>query len=213
MTRETQRALARADAVNVAMTVPRTEVEGPGARFALWVQGCPMRCPGCCNPHLLPFEEAAWRSIDEVVGWVTQTPDIEGLTLIGGEPFSQAIALAEVARRVRDAGLSVMAFTGYTIERLRDDKPLGAAALLAQCDIVVDGPYVEAQASRKRRYIGSDNQRVFILSERYASLRGDAWPRGDDGLELRWDGTSLSVNGYPHPELQRLIERGLRFVG
>jgi anaerobic ribonucleoside-triphosphate reductase activating protein len=195
------------------MTVPRTEVEGPGARFALWVQGCPMRCPGCCNPHLLPFEDAAWHPIEEVAAWITQAPDIEGVTLIGGEPFAQAEALAKVARRVQAAGLSVMAFTGYMMERLREDKPHGAASLLAACDIVVDGPYIAAQASRKRRYIGSDNQRVFILSDRYAHLTGDRWPSGDDGLELRWDGTRLSVNGYPHPELQRLIERGLRFVG
>ena len=42
--------------LRVAQIVPFTEAEGPGRRFALWFQGCPLRCPGCCNPEMLPFE-------------------------------------------------------------------------------------------------------------------------------------------------------------
>ena len=42
--------------LSVAQIVPHTEAEGPGVRFALWFQGCPLRCPGCCNPEMLPFD-------------------------------------------------------------------------------------------------------------------------------------------------------------
>ena len=202
--------LTRPDEVNVSMTVPRTEVEGPGARFALWVQGCPFRCPGCCNPHILEFEEKSWHSVEEVAGWILSSPGIEGVTFIGGEPFAQAEALSKVAKIVREGGLSVMVFSGYTKKQL--EKLPHAEKLLAECDILVDGPFVEKKASRKRRYIGSDNQRVHILSPRYAHLEGDNWPRGGDGLEIRWTGDSLSINGYPHPEIQRLIENGLKFA-
>ncbi|MFM7150626.1 MAG: 4Fe-4S cluster-binding domain-containing protein, partial [Gemmataceae bacterium] len=41
--------------LSIAQTVPFTEAEGPGKRFAIWFQGCPFRCPGCCNPEMLPF--------------------------------------------------------------------------------------------------------------------------------------------------------------
>jgi len=41
--------------LQVAQIVPCTEAEGPGRRFALWFQGCPLRCPGCCNPEFIPF--------------------------------------------------------------------------------------------------------------------------------------------------------------
>ena len=47
---------SRCDLRTGAQIVPCTEAEGPGARFALWFQGCPLRCPGCCNPEMLPFE-------------------------------------------------------------------------------------------------------------------------------------------------------------
>ena len=205
--------LSRPDELNVAMFVAQTEVEGPGHRYALWVQGCPMRCPGCCNPHLLEFKEEAWSPTPVVADQIIQTPDIEGVTFLGGEPFSQAEALADVARRVRAAGLSVMIFSGFLREHLERGTIPGALALLDACDILVDGPFVEAEASRSRRYIGSDNQRVHILTERYAQLAGDRWPKGGDGVEIRWRGDQLSINGYPHPEILKLIENGLKFAG
>ena len=37
--------------MQIAQVVPVTEAEGPGKRFAVWFQGCPLRCPGCCNPE------------------------------------------------------------------------------------------------------------------------------------------------------------------
>lgn len=204
--------LARDKQVNVAHTVPRTEVEGPGVRFALWVQGCPMRCPGCCNPHLLEFKEASWRDVEAVAAEILATDGIEGVTFIGGEPFSQAQALANVAERVREGGLSVMIFSGFVLEHLRSGKVPGAERLLSACDILVDGPYMEARASRDRRYIGSDNQRIHFLSERYAYLAA-GWVEGEDGCELRWTGDTLSINGNPHPELTELLSGGLNFFG
>src|SRR5262245_23982306 len=96
-----------------------TECEGPGRRYALWVQGCRIRCPGCCNPHF--FAERGGRSVSprQIIDEVCAARDIEGITLLGGEPFDQAAALAEVARGARDLGLSVMSFSGYRLEDLR----------------------------------------------------------------------------------------------
>src|SRR5262245_66185986 len=74
----------------VAQTVSCTEAEGPGRRFALWFQGCPLRCPGCCNPEMLPFTGGQCWSLGTVVDLIrTAARDhrIEGITLLGGEPF------------------------------------------------------------------------------------------------------------------------------
>jgi len=82
--------LSRPDAVNVAHMVERCRVLGPGIRFVLWAQGCLLRCPGCHNPQFQPFVSRIWLHVETLAHIVLQVPDIEGLTLVGGEPFFQA---------------------------------------------------------------------------------------------------------------------------
>src|SRR5213082_2246047 len=77
--------------LQIAQVVPCTEAEGPGRRFAVWFQGCPLRCPGCCNPEFLPFRGGRATPLGELIGWLvaTQQADgLEGITLLGGEPFA-----------------------------------------------------------------------------------------------------------------------------
>src|SRR5438876_11172517 len=99
--------------LSVAQVVPATEAEGPGVRFALWFQGCPLRCPGCCNPEMLPFEGGTRMTVAEVLAQVElahREHGVEGITLLGGEPLAHAAAAAVLARAVRARGLSVMFF-------------------------------------------------------------------------------------------------------
>src|SRR5947209_2017596 len=105
--------------LRVAQIVPCTEAEGPGKRFALWFQGCPLRCPGCCNPEMLPFEGGETRTLDEVVDLLRATAEehaLEGITLLGGEPLAHAAAGTELARAAHALGLNVMVFSGYVLE-------------------------------------------------------------------------------------------------
>src|SRR5437899_6904307 len=90
--------------LQVAQIVPCTEAEGHGRRFALWFQGCPLRCPGCCNPEMLPFAGGQRLSLEEVLAQVRATAaehGVEGVTLLGGEPLAHAPAAAALARAVR----------------------------------------------------------------------------------------------------------------
>ena len=182
--------------LRVAQLVADTEAEGPGRRFALWVQGCPLRCPGCCNPEMLPPEGGATRSAAELARQVIETPGIEGLTLLGGEPFAQAAACAALARAVRAAGLSVVTFTGYTLAELRarDAEP-SWAGLLAATDLLVDGRYDRSRPERRRRWVGSANQELCFLSDRYRP--DDPRLAAPNTVELRLDGSGLLVNGWP----------------
>src|ERR1700742_2412983 len=100
--------------VNVALIVPETEAEGPGRRFALWVQGCAIRCPGCCNPEMFDPRRGTEMSVAEVLAQIPA--GVEGVTFLGGEPFEQAEALAELAREVKARGLTVMVFSGHAID-------------------------------------------------------------------------------------------------
>src|SRR5712692_5310848 len=104
---------------SVAHWTSCTEAEGPGRRFALWFQGCPLRCPGCCNPEMLTFERGqavAVRDVVEQVAEAARRPGVEGITLLGGEPLAHAAGAAVLACEVRALGLTVMVFSGYTLE-------------------------------------------------------------------------------------------------
>src|ERR1700694_4592959 len=106
--------------LQVAQIVPATEAEGPGLRFAIWFQGCPLRCPGCCNPEFLPFKGGEAWEFDRLLNEIDQTRrlGIEGITFLGGEPFAHSAGAAILTREVQDRGLSVMIFSGYTIEQI-----------------------------------------------------------------------------------------------
>src|SRR6266498_3846452 len=108
--------------LRVAQIVPCTEAEGPGKRFALWFQGCPLRCPGCCNPEMLPFEGGEAMTLDEVVDLLRATAAeqaLEGITLLGGEPLAHAAAGTALARAAHALGLNVMVLSGYVLEEAR----------------------------------------------------------------------------------------------
>ncbi|HYT92138.1 MAG TPA: 4Fe-4S single cluster domain-containing protein, partial [Gemmataceae bacterium] len=182
----------------VAQIIPCTEAEGPGRRFALWFQGCPLRCPGCCNPEMLPFtggQRFTLAGVVEQVKAAAAEQGVEGVTLLGGEPLAHATAALALAREVHLLGLTVMVFSGYTLEEARTLPDPAVADLLAETDILVDGPYVRELPETRRRWIGSSNQRIHFLTERY---RADD-PRWDqpNTLEIRLIGNELTVNGFP----------------
>ncbi|NRT58070.1 4Fe-4S single cluster domain-containing protein [Sphaerotilus uruguayifluvii] len=186
--------------LNLARWVDCTEVEGPGRRAALWVQGCLKRCPGCCNPHFLPLVARQRVPAAEVVGWLAlarDTAGIEGVTMLGGEPMLQAAGLAEVGRGAQALGLSVMVFSGHTLEELEALQPTGWRELLSVTDVLVDGPYEADQPDTRRRWIGSRNQRVHYLSARHGPGM-ETLPAGGRDLEVRVDASGgLHLNGWP----------------
>ena len=182
--------------LQVAQVVPCTEAEGPGRRFALWFQGCPLRCPGCCNPEFIPFEGGEGRTVEEVLAELDAAikEGVEGITLMGGEPLAHAGGASGLAIAARERGLSVMVFTGYTLEAARDMGP-DVQALLDHTDILVDGPYVRELPDTTRRWIGSTNQRIHFLTDRYR-VDDSCWQQRNT-LEIRVRGNEVSVNGFP----------------
>jgi anaerobic ribonucleoside-triphosphate reductase activating protein len=181
----------------IAQVVRSTEAEGPGRRFAIWFQGCPLRCPGCCNPEFLRFEGGETIPVSRLLASLREARDeagVEGITLLGGEPFAHAPAGAALAAGAQEFGLSVMVFSGYTIEQLRERPEPAEADLLARTDILVDGPYLRDQPDTDRRWIGSKNQRIHFLTDRYSF--DDQW-RQRNTLEIRVRGDEITVNGFP----------------
>ena len=141
-------------------------VDGPGIRFSIFTQGCSHRCAGCHNPDAQSFEGGTKSTIGELWERISANRLLKGITLTGGEPFEQAEPLVGLARRARESGLTVWAYSGYRYEDLLAGVPSEAASqLLAQVDVLVDGPFVEAQKSLDLRWKGSANQRIIDVTE------------------------------------------------
>jgi len=175
--------------------VDESEVNGPGCRAVVWVQGCLRECPGCFNPASWSFEINQVMSIDTLAQKILNNPRNEGVTFSGGEPFWQAPALAELARQVKAAGLNVMSFTGFTLEQLRSPSaPPGAEDLLEQLDLLIDGAYIEPLAvNRHDSLVSSSNQRVHLfnpdLSDRLT------WASDQIEIHVLKDGSRI-ITGY-----------------
>jgi anaerobic ribonucleoside-triphosphate reductase activating protein len=154
--------LARVHAIE-----PRSRANGPGTRFVVWLQGCTLGCPGCFNPatHELGGREVDVASLD--------FGDVEGLSLSGGEPMQQPEAAVALLDHARARGLSTLMFSGYTLDEIRALR-LGAE-VLARLDVLIDGRYVagERLATGLR---GSANQRIHVLTSRYALADVEATP-------------------------------------
>lgn len=186
--------------INLASWLSSTEVEGPGRRAALWVQGCQFLCPGCCNPSFLriaPRDLVTAESLVERLSAAKSEHNIEGLTMLGGEPLLQAKGLSELAAGAQGLGLSVMVFTGYTLEELRSDPLPGSERLLDHTDVLVDGRYVAELPEQHRAWAGSSNQRFHYLTDRYDSTIEQA-DGGSQRVEIRLsEAGRVEVNGWP----------------
>ncbi len=159
------------DTIRLYGLVTDSIVDGPGFRTSIFTQGCPHHCPGCHNPGSHDFDAGTVYSLDDVEAKFSKNPLLDGVTLTGGEPFCQAAACAELARRAHARGLNVWTYTGYTYEKLRDmaASDPDVAALLSATDVLVDGPFVLSERSLELDFCGSRNQRLIDLAKTRAA--------------------------------------------
>ncbi|MCM0594143.1 MAG: 4Fe-4S single cluster domain-containing protein [Gloeotrichia echinulata IR180] len=181
--------------LNIMGYVDESEVNGPGCRAVIWVQGCPRECSGCFNPDSWSFEVNQLISIDTLFENIQKNKRNTGVTFSGGEPFSQAPALASLARKLKAAGFNVMSFTGYTLKQLQSESaPPGAQELLEQLDILIDGPFVESLAIHSPTSpVSSSNQQVHIFNPDFKDQI--TWASDQIEIHILKDGNRI-VTGY-----------------
>lgn len=187
--------------------IPRTTTNGPGTRFGIWVQGCSRHCPGCFNPKMIPglTDDAGEFKAPNTPGWIEvealyemiinehAREAIEGLSFSGGEPFDQAGPLHDLIGRTRSAGLSVLIFTGYTLEELLARKETEVFIKPEPLvDVLIDGPFDGTQLV-EGELRGSANQNIRILTGRYTEK--DLVPPGPLECIIQPDG-SVAMTGF-----------------
>ena len=151
--------------LNIAGIVDDSIVDGDGCRLTVFVQGCRCHCHGCQNPETQPMEGGRRIDTADILAKVKANPLLAGVTFSGGEPFLQPAPLAALARDVHALGLDVWSYSGFTLDELlaRAEKDKATAALLNEIDVLVDGPYEEAERDLTLHFRGSRNQRVIDM--------------------------------------------------
>lgn len=167
--------------LNVFGLVPDSIVDGPHLRYSVFVQGCPHACKGCHNPESHEFGIGETYSVDEIFEDIRSNKLVHDVTFSGGEPFAQPKACAALARKLKDEGYGIWAFSGYTYEQLLDKAEADddIALFLEALDVLVDGPFIEAQKSIELDWKGSKNQRVIDLAATRRAGRIVEWKRND----------------------------------
>ena len=151
---------------------PYDIANGPGVRVSLFVSGCRHHCPDCFNAEAWDFDfgEPFTQETIEAILQHLKLPYIQGLTLLGGEPFEpeNQPAVLDLVRQVREycPDKTVWAFSGFTLEQLLSGQTGPVAitqALLSHLDVLVDGPFLSALKDLSLRFRGSSNQRIIDL--------------------------------------------------
>lgn len=186
--------------------MPVTCAEGPGKRMAVWVQGCSRHCKGCFAKDTWDSNGGEEISLDEIFQQMINVRDkIEGLTLLGGEPFEQPAETARLAEFAQQQGLGVITFTGFTYEELSADSSPYIKMLLQHTDLLIDGEFQIDNPEVQRPLVGSCNQRFHYLSGRYCPEQIMAY-RNRFEFRVLPEG-KLSVNGMGNlAELQKVLK-------
>ena len=169
----------RNERMRIASTMSDSIVDGPGLRFTVFTQGCPHSCPGCHNPETHDPAGGREAAVEELAEQMGGNPLTDGLTLSGGDPFLQAEECARLAALAHGQGKNVWTYTGYTWEILTAAGRPDWDALLAETDVLVDGPFVAARKSYGALFRGSTNQRLIDVPASRAAGRVVLWTRPD----------------------------------
>ena len=160
--------------MNFATIKKRDIADGPGVRVSLFVSGCTHHCEGCFNEiawdfnYGEPFTEAVQQELLEALA-----PDyVQGLTLLGGEPFEpqNQRALLPFLKRVREVfpQKNIWCYSGYTLDQLQGESRARCEVtdeMLGMLDVLVDGRFVLAKKNIRLRFRGSENQRLIDMNK------------------------------------------------
>lgn len=144
----------------------------PGVSVSFYTQGCPHRCPGCHNPNTWDFnggKEFTADVLDEIIEALQANGIQRSLCILGGEPLcgENEFLTCMVLRHVKDRlpHIKVYVWTGYTYEQLQQNSNPHLKNILQMTDVLIDGPYIEAERDITLPMRGSRNQRVIQLDK------------------------------------------------
>ncbi len=160
---------------------PFNFVDGEGVRCSLYVSGCPFHCPGCYNVAAQKFRygKPYTQELEDKIITDLDHDYVQGLTLLGGEPFINTQVCLQLCRRVRKEfghDKDIWSWTGYKWEELQkesDDK----LELISLLDILVDGRFLQDKMDLTLQFRGSSNQRIIDVPKTLESGKVVIWDK------------------------------------
>lgn len=178
---------------NIAHIESTTHIYGPGKHFTIWLQGCTLACQGCWNKEMWPTRPHTLRHRAKLLQQILATPDISGVTLLGGEPMQQANNTLWLLTQLRSkTNLNIMLYTGYEVAEL---EAMGHWQFIEQtADIVVAGRYEQAKRNTNLKWRGSNNQQLIYPEQ----SRLTETPIEANEVEIIiYEHGGMTVLGYP----------------
>ena len=179
----------------------RSEVDGPGLRAVLFLQGCPLACPGCQSRALWPATGGYVTPVHDLALTLATLARFNGgnITISGGEAFTQPAALAELVSNLRALGVKhIIVYTGYIWEQLFSvDHPARPwlKEILEGVDVLVDGRFVKELDNPYIIYRGSSNQRPIDVPASLAAGEVVTLDWSQPELVIREDGSLIAPEG------------------
>lgn len=151
--------------IRLAGEIEESIVDGPGIRYVVFTQGCPHHCKGCHNPETHDFDQGTLVDVNTLIEKMKKYPYMSGLTISGGEPFVQPLAVLELihAYQVLYPRKNILLFTGYTYEELSALRQTEVDEILSLADYLIDGRFILSKRDISLVYRGSSNQRIIDL--------------------------------------------------
>lgn len=184
--------------LNVSSTMSRSRANGPGVRAVIWVQGCTIGCAGCYSAPTHPHSANSLVEPSEVVEWILSIPDIEGITVSGGEPFEQAGALVDIIsqmKRVRPE-LTVFIFSGHEYQTLLQSEEKSVRELIQHSDMLSTGPYIAKLRDQGLLWRGSSNQELHYITQRYHPSMEETWLEDSPTEEYAIHNEAIQFTGF-----------------
>ena len=159
-------------------------VDGEGVRNYLYVSGCMFHCEGCYNATTWSFKAGIpyTKELEEQIMRDLAQPYVQGLTLLGGEPFLNTGILIPLVKRIRKElpEKDIWSWTGYTWEELMLETP-DKLELLQLVDILVDGRFDITKKNLMLQFRGSSNQRIIDVKKSLDQGAVVIWDKLNDG--------------------------------
>ena len=192
----------KSDQVNIAAELSESVANGPGKRYVIWVQGCPFECPGCFNSDFQPFNTNKLVNISTISRRILSVKTIEGVTYTGGEPFMQCEVLIKLNKILIKKGLSIISYSGYTLDELYQLKNPFVMEFLSQLDILIDGRFLQKYKANLL-WRGSNNQNVHFLTDRYSEYKSKIDSGGE--IELIVGNDKITYTGILQDEILKKL--------